>query len=233
MITRIIFFLTCIFCIASCTVKNIGDNGIDLKDSIFTRNGYTLHFTNNSADFADSTKRKFINTFFEVYPKLANDFNPNAQKTVYFKVDTSFVQYPAAAFGGGRISYSAAWFKKHPQDTDVVTHEIMHVIQSYGNTNGPWWVTEGIADYVRHKYGLNNEAGGWSLTPFNSSQKYDNGYRITARFFLWLENNIKPGIVKTLDERMRAHTYNDNIWEELTGKTVAELWKQYSQNPAV
>lgn len=229
---KIILLLSvCVF-IASCSVKKVGTNGYDLRDSIYTQDGYTLRFENNSTDFADSTKDKFIKTFFAVYPQLVKDFNPDAPKTVYFKVDTSFVQYPAAAFGG-RISYSADWFKKHTEDTDVVTHEIMHVIQSYGNTNGPWWVTEGIADYVRHKYGLNNAAGGWSLTPFNPSQKYDNGYRITARFFLWLENNIKPGIVKTLDERMRAHAYSENIWKELTSKTVAELWQQYSQNPAV
>lgn len=232
MMKSLIFFLTISFCIASCSVKNIGDSTFNVKDSIFTKGGYTLHFINNSSAFADSTKRKFISTFFEVYPKLVNDFNLKASKVVYFKVDTSFVQYPAAA-SGGRISYSADWFKKHPEDTDVVTHEIMHVIQNYGNTNGPWWITEGIADYVRHKYGLNNKAGGWSLTPFNANQKYDNGYRITARFFLWLENKVKPGIVKTLDEKMRAHAYNDNLWKELTGKSVAELWQQYSLNPAI
>jgi hypothetical protein len=44
---------------------------------------------------------------------------------------------------------------------------------------------------------------------------------------------VKPGIVKTLDSQMRAHTFTDNTFKQLTGKTVDELWKSYTENPAI
>ncbi|HVS94151.1 MAG TPA: hypothetical protein VHE59_19075 [Mucilaginibacter sp.] len=44
---------------------------------------------------------------------------------------------------------------------------------------------------------------------------------------------IKPGIVKTLDTELRAHTYTNDSWKQQTGKTLDELWKTYTENPEV
>lgn len=223
--------LLVILLLLSCTRKSVIQTTIDPNQTVFKNGEYTLHFDNNDPGFSNDTKKKLVETFFIVYPKMVKEFNPASAKTIYFVVDTAY--NGVAATSGARVVYNPVWFKKNPNDIDVVTHEVMHIVQNYGYTNGPWWITEGIADYVRYKYGIANIAGGWSLTPFNNQQRYDNGYRISARFLLWLEENVKKGIVKNLDDIMRKNTYTPQIWKKLTGKTLDELWQQYSNNPTI
>jgi hypothetical protein len=195
----------------------------------FKKKGYTLIFKNNYTNFDAALKERMVKTFFKVYPKLATDFNKNTKKEVVFHIDTAYKG--VAATGGGRIVYNPDWFKKHPGDIDVVTHEVMHVVQSYGGGSGPGWLTEGIADYVRYKYGVDNAGANWTLTAFKPVQSYKNSYRITARFLNWLELNGNQGIVLKLDNAMRNHTYKATLWSDITGKTVDELWTAYAANP--
>lgn len=217
-------FLSACFCLA------IGVVNAQEKE-VFKEKGYTLNFTNNDASFDPALKKRMIETFFKVYPKLAKDFNKNTDKEVTFSIDTAYKG--VAATGGGKIVYNPYWFKKKPGDIDVVTHEVMHVVQNYGNGGGPGWLTEGIADYVRYKYGVDNPGAKWVLTPFKPEQSYKNAYRITARFLNWIELNGNKGIVVKLDSAMRNHTYKETMWKDLTGKTVDELWTTYSANPGV
>lgn len=192
---------------------------------------YTLIISGNDANFDNGLKQKLISTFFEVYPKIAKAYNKKTDKQVVFFIDTAY--HGVAATGNGRVVYSAAYMIKHPNDIDVVTHEVMHIVQGYGETNGPWWVTEGIADYVRSEFGVANAAAGWKLPDYKSTQNFDNSYRVTARFFTWIEKKVKKGFVKKMDGLMRDHKYTDDAWKNITGKTVNELWKEYSANPAI
>lgn len=194
----------------------------------FKEKGYTLNFSSNDPTFNAALKKRMVETFFKVYPILADTYNKNTAKEVNFSIDTAYKG--VAATGGGRIVYNPDWFRKHPGDIDVVTHEVMHVVQNYGRGGGPGWLTEGIADYVRFKYGVDNPGAGWSLTPFKPEQSYKNAYRITARFLNYLEKS-NPGIVVKLDNAMRSHTYKDTIWSDITGKNVDELWAAYAANP--
>ncbi|QJB32977.1 secretory protein [Chitinophaga oryzae] len=199
-------------------------------DSI-TRGDYTLVFINQSPTFDLQLKERMINTFFTVYPVLANAYNPNTLKKVTFVIDPSYTG--VAATSGGRVVYNPEWFRQHPGDIDVVTHEVMHVVQSYPGGAGPGWLTEGIADYVRYRYGVDNDGAGWSLTAFNPSQRYDNSYRITARFLVWLEKNFSDKLVKILDDHMRRKTYSPGIWQSQTGKSLDDLWQDYASRPAL
>lgn len=104
----------------------------------------------------------------------------------------------------------------------------MHIVQDYQGF-GPVWLTEGIADYVRYKFGVNNEASGWWLPDYNRNQRYDQGYGVTARFLLWLEKTKKTGIVAKLNEDLREHTFTDATWTTEFGKTLDELWEAYGQ----
>jgi hypothetical protein len=196
------------------------------ESTTYKEQGYTLIFKSNAVNLDPALKERMIKTFFKVYPKLAADFNPNTDKQVVFHLDTAYTA--VAATGGGRIVFNPQWFVKYPGDIDVVTHEVMHVVQNYGNGGGPGWLTEGIADYVRFKYGVDNAGAKWTLPAFKPEQSYKNAYRITARFLNWLETNGNPGIVVKLDKAMRDHTYKANIWETLTGKSIDELWTTYA-----
>ncbi|MBC3540035.1 basic secretory protein-like protein [Rufibacter sediminis] len=203
------------------------------KDSV-TKGPYTLVFYNRDQAFAhqgEQIKNRMIDTFFKVYPKEAARFNPNTTKKVTFIIDPAYQGVAAAS--DGIIRYSPLWMLQHPGDIDVVTHEVFHLVQAYPNEAGPGWLTEGITDYVRYKFGVDNAGGGWSLTPFNPQHHYTNSYRITGRFLAWLEKNNNPKIVDSLDAALRKNTYTPELWVKLTGKTVDELWQQYAANPAL
>lgn len=108
----------------------------------------------------------------------------------------------------------------------------MHVVQAYKGVSAPGWAVEGIADYVRYTMGVDNKGAGWALPAFQPSQKHTDAYRVTARFFVWMEKKVKPGVVKALDKALRDGKY-EGFFKRFTGKTVDELWQQYAKNPAI
>lgn len=198
------------------------------SQDVIKKKGYILTFESNYAELNSALKQRLIKTFFKVYPKLVKEYNKHASREVKFMVDTAYKG--VAATSGGRVVFSSLWMIKHPEDIDVVTHEVMHIVQNYGRSTGPGWLTEGIADYVRYKYGVDNAGSKWALPEYKASQSYKNSYRVTARFLNWLENNGNKGIVKKLDKQMRDHTYTEYTWNDLTGKTLDELWVEYGKN---
>ncbi|RYE26717.1 MAG: secretory protein [Sphingobacteriaceae bacterium] len=198
------------------------------------KKGYTLIFINKDSTFATTggqVKQHMEDTFFEVYPKLAKTYNKNTLKKVIFIIDPNY--NGVAATSGSIIRYNPSWMLRKPTDIDVVTHEVMHIVQEYGYGAGPVWLTEGIADYVRYKFGVDNEGAKWSLTPYREGQSYKNSYRITARFFVWAEKHGNANLVKQLDAQLRSHAYNEDSWKQLTGKTLDELWNTYIVDPKI
>jgi len=193
------------------------------------KKGYKLTFINKDPLLDPLVREKLIDTYFEIYPTLVKTFNNKSTHDVLFVVDTAYKAVAEAS--GNRILFSAGYLKAHPTDIDVVTHETMHIVQGYGYSAGPVWLTEGIADYVRYQYGVDNVGSKWSLPAFSAKQSYQNSYRITARFFAWLTQNVKMDLIPSLDQQLRAHQYTDQSWNKLTGKTLDQLWKDYTQNP--
>lgn len=201
------------------------------KDSV-SKGKYTLIFINRDSAFAqngDNIKKQMIDAFFKVYPKEAKRFNKKTARKVTFVIDQDYKGVAAAS--GQMIKYSPLWMLKNPNDIDVVTHEAFHIVQSYPRGAGPGWLTEGITDYVRYRYGVNNAAGNWSLPEFKPNHKYTDSYRITGRFLAWAENNVNKKIVNQLDAALRTKAYTPETWTKITGKTVDELWAEYAQNP--
>lgn len=200
------------------------------KDSV-TKKGFTLILLNNSPSFDSAVGKRLEEVFFKVYPKEAKTYNKETIKKVFFIIDTGYKG--VAATSGAIVRFNPKWFESHPKDVDVVTHEVMHIVQNYGNGAGPGWLTEGIADYVRYKLGVDNAGADWSLPEFKATQNYKNAYRVTARFLDWAEKHHKKGLVKKLDAALRSHTYTPEIWTTLTGKNVDELWSEYASNPGI
>lgn len=197
------------------------------KADTITREGYTLLFYNLLPGFDTSTRRRLIDAFFQVYPFEVRRFNAKAAREVIVTIDPDYDG--VAETSGNKVRISPHWLKAHPEDIDVVTHEAMHIVQNYTHPV-PGWLTEGIADYARYTYGINNHNGNWLLPDFSSSQHYTNAYRVTARFFVWLEKE-HPGIIDSLDKAARRGKYTYQIWTQLTGKTVDDLWQDYSMHP--
>jgi len=207
------------------------DRKVAVEVDTLKKKGFTLIWINKDKTFNPETKKQLIDTYFINYPKLAKTYNKKTRKEVTFVIDPDYDGVAATA--GGIVRYSPAWLLKHPHDIDVVTHEVMHIVQAYPNGSGPWWITEGIADYIRFKYGVANEEGNWRLPEFNDKQKYTDSYRVTARFFNWIEKNKKKNFIKKLDKAMREKTFTDEFWAKQTGKTIDELWAEYAANPVI
>ena len=224
-----LFIVGLCFLLFSCSQKVVPSQTFDWNSNQFQQNGYTLNWQSNDANFDINLKKRLIETFFTVYPKLVKDFNPNSAKTVLFKIDTAYNGIAAA--GGSEVVYNPEWFDQHPKDIDVVTHEVMHIVQSYPTLN-PWWLVEGIADYARYKYGVANAEGGWSVPDVTDKQFYNNGYRVTARFLVWCEKK-KPGSVQLFDSALRSNTYIPRLWNNIFGKNVDNLWADYIADPAI
>ena len=196
----------------------------------YNQKGVQLTFTNDTPSFDPKERERLVQTFFTVYPEMVDFFNKNSSRSVKISLETKY--HGVAATAGTTIHVNPEWFRHNPEDLDVVTHEGMHVVQQY-RTYDPVWLVEGIADYARFKFGVNNPAAHWTMPDYNPSQSYRDSYRITARFLAWLDKHVKPGIVVTLDKAMRDGTYTAETWKQQTGKTVDELWTDYGKNPAL
>jgi hypothetical protein len=230
-----LFIALCLLSLATMAQRgrweHIDTAGIVSRDTI-KKKAYSLVFINKDSAFSAVTKQRMIDTYFTVYPKEAKRFNKKTLPLVTIIIDPGYKGVAAA--GNGVIRVSPKWMTDHPEDIDVVTHEVMHIVQSYPGGAGPGWLTEGIADYVRYTFGVNNDAGKWSLPKFDTSQSYTNAYRVTARFLVWIEkNNKKKQVVNKLDNALRTKTYKPEIWTELTGKTLDELWGEYAKDPVI
>jgi hypothetical protein len=200
------------------------------ETNIYTDGTYLLTWVNNGPTIPQAQKDRLNMTFYQVYPKEVQTYNTNAPKNVTFVFDPNYTG--VAATSNAVITFRPSYIAQNPEDLDVITHEAMHVVQAYsGFSEG--WITEGIADYVRFQFGVNNDAQGWSLPEYAAGQSYKNGYGVTARFFLWIEKVIKAGTVVNLDKAARTKTYTSAFWTAQTGKTVDQLWAQYTQNPKV
>ena len=193
-----------------------------------TQGDFTLCVTNHDTRTKSVTVAHMTDLFFDAYPRLVERFNAGAPRTVEFSIGPAdFI----AGASGNEVRFQTEWLLDHPQDYDVVVHEVMHIVQSY--TTAPGWFTEGIADYVRDQYGVNNAASGWSLQMPGAGSAYTDGYGTTGRFLLWLETRYAIEFVDMLDTALRDGSYVPDFWISYTGKTVEQLWQDYVADPAI
>ncbi|RZL18097.1 MAG: secretory protein [Pedobacter sp.] len=193
------------------------------------RGDYQLVFINKNSAFNPTIQKDLTETYFKVFPILVSTFNDKTTHEVIFVTDTAYKGVAEAS--GNRILFGTKYMNDHPTDIDIVTHEGMHLVQGYGYGSGPVWLTEGIADFIRYKYGVDNIGSKWYLPEFSPEHKYENSYRITARFFEWIDQKVKPGLIIQIDKELRNHTYTQDTWVNLSGKTIDQLWADYAKNP--
>lgn len=210
--------------------EDIDTTGYYKKEQI-SKDGFTLIFINKDPNLNAATANSLKDAFWKVYPKMVKHFNKKAMHTITMMIGTEY--RGVAATLNGVVKIDQEWIRKNPKDIDLLTHELMHVVQTYGYNVPDNWLTDGIADYGRYAFGINNAASGWSLTPFQQSHSYKNSYRIAARFLVWVEQHKDKSIVKALDKALREGKYQPITWERLTGKSLDALWQEYAANPSI
>ena len=233
----LLFLLVVIVYSFSCKKSNDGVAPVKqvklTRDSI-TQNGYTLIFINKDTTYqlqGDSSRKALEKIFFIVYPQITAYWNPEAPKRVTMTIDPA---YDGVAYTiNNAVTISSVWVLQNQKDVNVVTHEVTHVAQQYNSAGyTPSWLVEGIAEYSRNKFGVDNAAVGWYIPDYTQNEKYTDGYTTVARFLLWAEAKYKPGIAQALDKELRAGTYSDDAsWEEQTGLPFSTLWNMYVENP--
>lgn len=161
----------------------------------------------------------------EWHPKVAEmlqqeGFTPPQEIRVVFKKDMEGVAHTIR----NQIVIAGNWVKQHPEDNGMVIHELVHAIQAYPR-GGPFWLVEGIADYIRfYQYEPQTRLRG--INP--ERQSYRDGYRTSAQFVAWLEKT-HPGIVQKINEAIRKNEYQNVLIRETTGKSVEQLWDEFVQ----
>jgi len=195
------------------------------------RDGYVLTVTCDDPSFDPALKSRLIDTFFAVYPAETRAFNPSAAKAVVLSIASGWEGVGETQ--GTRIRVGAPYFHAHPQDVDVITHEAMHVVQAYPPGAAPGWLAEGIADYARYRFGVNNAAAGWSLPDLIPGDGYTSSYRVTARFLLWIEVHRLEGFVARFDSSLRSGTYRPEAWKQILGEDIDATWRAYVSAPGL
>ena len=114
---------------------------------------------------------------------------------------------------------------------DIIAHEGFHLIQAYSWGEVPGWAVEGLADYARYVYGTRNPDSCWTMQRYEPGQHYTDGYGVTARFLLWIDTSVAPGITLRLDDTLRAGAYADTFWSDETGDSIDTLWDRYAATP--
>ncbi len=213
----------------------------------FTADAGKYHFimdTTAAPDLTEWADKELRPVVQEWYPKLvallpSEDFKARTNVTIRFRNDMGGT--PASA-GGGFINCNAGWFRKELKREALgsVVHEMVHVVQNYGRvrrddpnaTRMPGWLVEGIPDYIRW-YLYEPQTKGAEITARNLSRaKYDGSYRISGNFLNWVATKYDTNIVVKLNAAGRAAKYREELWKEVTGKTVQELgdeWKKFHE----
>ena len=182
-------------------------------------------------DWVETKLRPALETW---YPKIvemlpSDGYRAPARLTVTIKKEMEGVAYTS----GTRVVCAGPWFKRNLEGEAVgaVVHELVHVVQQYGRTRGnpnPGWLVEGVADYIRW---FLFEPARLRPRPDRARAKYTDSYRVTAAFLNYLMETRDDQLVKRLNAAMRQGRYRPELWKELAGKTVDELWTQYAEDP--
>lgn len=163
----------------------------------------------------------------EWYPKIHNLLFDKTRELPKKSITMIFEPMDGVAYArGNEIHFSADWIKKSPEDYGMVVHELVHIVQDYKG-KGEFWLTEGLADYVRYSHFEPGKNNSWQLDPARSS--YKQGYGIAGSFLDWIDQKKTPGkdLIRKLNTACHDGTYQANTIETICGATVDAMWKEY------
>ncbi len=166
------------------------------------------------------------------YPKIcrlldSEGFKPYNSVKLRFKKDMRGV----AATGRSSISFAANYVRQNTNDFGMVVHELTHVVQAYPEPlegfSKPGWLVEGIADYIRLVH-FEPQARRPRINPDRAS--YRDSYKTTAIFLEWAEKKYDKELVKKLNKPLRERQFKIDLFKDITGKTVEELWAEFTDS---
>jgi hypothetical protein len=137
----------------------------------------------------------------------------------------SLSEYPAYT-KNDQIHLSAKYVANYQGDvkneiTGILYHEMTHVWQWNNNNAAPSWLIEGIADYVR----LTADLARSDWVKPGGGNSWEDSYAVTA-YFLQYCDSVTSGFVAKMNSKLRDG-WDLGFFNDLTGKSVDELWNDY------
>jgi hypothetical protein len=134
---------------------------------------------------------------------------------------------------GDRIVVSSRFMRDQMQGEALgcLIHEMVHIVQfgagKRAHRTVPVWFYEGATDYIRWFLFEPEKNGAVIRNP--ERVNYNDSYRTTANFMDWVIKNHSKDLMA--QAHIAIHEgYSDELWQNWTGKPVAELdkeWKEY------
>ncbi len=192
--------------------------------------------TTQAPELTDWARTELRPVIEKWYPQIVallpgTSFEAPRRLTVIFQNDPGG---PPAYTMRDRISCNIDWFKHNlrGEARGAVVHEIVHVVQHYGEPRPggepvPGWVVEGIADYIRWFLYEPQSHGTDIPKPAASRVHFDDSYRTTANFLDWICTTRDREFVARLNAICREGRYQESVWKTLTGKTAPELGAEW------
>ena len=198
--------------------------------------------TSGAPDLREWAEQKLAPALAEWYPKIVAMLPSEG-----YSAPTSFSVNirpgnGVAATGRTRITANSKWLagELNGQAIGALIHEEVHVVQQYRGRRGepeykrpPGWLVEGLPDYIRW-FLYEPQSHGADFAYFskrkNLKLKYDGLYRISANFLNFVIENYgqDKNVLARVNAACREGKYTDELWQELTGKSLQELdheWK--------
>jgi hypothetical protein len=198
--------------------------------------------TSGAPDLKEWAEQKLGPVLAEWYPKIvamlpSEGYSAPKKFSVTIKPGNG-----VAATGGTRVTANSDWLKRALKGEAVgaIVHEEVHVVQQYRGRRGnpdakpaPGWLVEGVPDYIRW-FLYEPQSHGADATFFrtrrNVNLNYDGLYRISANFLNYVVENYgkDKNLITKLNADCRQGKYTDDLWKELTGKSLPDLndeWK--------
>jgi hypothetical protein len=203
--------------------------------------------TSGAPDLKEWADKKLTPVLVEWYPKIvamlpSDGFAPPKKFSLTISPGRG-----VAATGGTRVTANSDWLKRELEGEAIgaLVHEVVHVVQQYGggrrnNTNAvraPGWLVEGIPDYIRWFLFEPQSHGAdlvWLRRRRGDDLKHDAGYRVSANFLDYVVRTYDKDkqLIAKLNAACRQAKSTDGLWQEVTGKPLAELsaeWKTDTQ----
>jgi len=167
-------------------------------------------------DWAENVARVCMRSYPMINEELKTEgYKPPQVVSITLKKNDRGV----ASASGSRITGSVSYFKAHPEDVGAMVHETTHIVQHYRGRANPGWLVEGVSDYVRFFKFEPGKIG--RINPDRAH--YNSSYRVTAAFLAYVTDKYDKKLVLTLNKLMREGQYKEEVFKQLTGKTVQEL----------
>lgn len=203
-------------------------------DSVVTKDGHEIFFdTTDLPEIREWVNRELKPACLEWYPKIVDllpseDFTPPEKFTIFFHANMDGVAYTQ----GKDVHCAGVWFMRNlnGEAEGAVVHELVHVVQQYRTRRrgfrNPSWMVEGVADYIR--WFMYEPETNRPRVNFQRSN-FDDSYRTSAAFMDYVIRTYDKDLLAKFNAALRESRYNEESWEEWTGKTPADLWNEFKE----